>query len=130
MNMTELIIGVALGAAGMYAKDKLLGNSTTNELNAKKREIDELYNENEKLRKRNKDLVRQTEDLQFENNKLKKRSNDTDDANYDLEDDLQKTKSELKKLRVQNDDLYRKLQEYKSACESYELEISRLKQNQ
>lgn len=34
--MTELIIGVALGAVGMYAKDKFLGNSETNKLNAKK----------------------------------------------------------------------------------------------
>lgn len=125
--MTELIIGVALGAAGMYAKDKFLGNSTTNELNTKKRELEEVYAENEKFRKRNKDLSRQVEDLQIENEKLKRRSNDMDDAHYDLEDDLSKAKSEAKKLRAQNDELYMKLQEYKQACESYELEISRLK---
>jgi chromosome segregation ATPase len=125
--MTELIIGVALGAVGMYAKDKFLGNSETNKLNAKKRELDELYTENDKIRKRNKDLTRQVEDLQLENIKLQKRIDDMDDSHNVLEDDLYKIKGELKKLRIQNDELYKKLQEYKSACESYELELSRLK---
>ncbi len=125
--MTELIIGVALGAVGMYAKDKFLGNSETNKLNAKKRELDELYTKNDKIRKRNKDLTRQVEDLQLENIKLQKRIDDMDDSHNVLEDDLYKIKGELKKLRIQNDELYKKLQEYKSACESYELELSRLK---
>ena len=81
--MTELIIGVAVGAVGMYAKDKILGNSTTNELNQKKRELEEIYNENEQLRKRNKDLTRQVEDLQIEVERLRRQSKSKDDSQDD-----------------------------------------------
>ena len=44
-----------------------------------------------------------------------------------MQDELDDVKAEAKKLRMQNDELCRKIQEYKSACESYELEINRLK---
>lgn len=126
--MTELIIGVAVGAAGMYyAKDKILGNASTEKLNAKQREIDNLCNENETIRKRNKDLNRQVEDLQIEVERLRRQSKSKDDSQDDLRDELEDAKAEAKKLRTQNDELYRKLQEYKVACESYELEIANLK---
>ena len=127
--MTELIIGVAVGVAGMYAKDKYLGNTSTEKLNAKQRELDNVYNENETFRKRNKDLSRQVEDLQFEIDKLRRQSKARNDHQDNLEDDLEDAKTEVKKLHMQNDELYRKLQEYKSACEAYELEIANLKQN-
>lgn len=126
--MTELIIGLAVGVAGMYAKDKFLGNASTEKLNAKQREIDNLCNENETLHKRNKDLSRQVEDLQLEIERLRRQSKSKDDSQDDLMDELEDAKAEAKKLRTQNDELYRKLQEYKSACESYELEIAHLKQ--
>lgn len=125
--MTELIIGVAVGAAGMYAKDKILGSASTEKLNAKQREIDNLCNENETIRKCNKDLTRQVEDLQIEVERLRRQSKSKDDSQDDLRDELEDAKAEAKKLRTQNDELYRKLQEYKVACESYELEIANLK---
>ena len=128
MDMTELIIGIAVGAAGMYAKDKFLGNASTEKLTAKQREIDNLCNENEILHKRNKDLSHQVEDLQLEIDRLRRQVKTKDDSQDDLQDELEDAKSEAKKLRTQNDELYRKLQEYKSACESYELEIAHLKQ--
>lgn len=58
--------------------------------------MDELYTENDKIRKRNKDLTRQVEDLQLENIKLQKRIDDMDDSHNVLEDDLYKIKGELK----------------------------------
>lgn len=128
MNMTELIIGIVIGAAGMYVKDKILGNSTTRNLEEKKIELDNMYTENEKIRKKNKDLSRQVEDLQFDNDKLKRQVKDTNNDHHDLQDELDDAKAEIKKLRMQNDEMYRKIQEYKSACESYEMEITRLKE--
>lgn len=126
--MTELIIGVAVGAAaGIYAKDKILGNANAEKMNAKQREIDNLCNENETLHKRNKDLTRQVEDLQIEIERLRRQFKSKDDSQDDLRDELDDAKAEAKKLRMQNDELYRKLQEYKVACESYELEIANLK---
>lgn len=126
--MTELIIGVAVGAAaGIYAKDKIFGNANAEKLNAKQQEIDNLCNENETLHKRNKNLSRQVEDLQIEVERLRRQAKSKDESQDDLRDDLDDAKAEVKKLRTQNDDLYRKLQEYKSTCESYELEIANLK---
>lgn len=126
--MTELIIGIAIGAAGMHAKDKVLGNSAARDLEEKKRELDNMYAENEKFRKRNKDLSRQVEDLLLENDRLKRQVKDNNNDHDDLQDELDDAKAEIKKLRMQNDEMYRKIQEYKSACESYEIEIARLKE--
>lgn len=125
--MTELIIGIAIGAAGMYAKDKVFGNSTARELEEKRRELDNLYTENEKYHKRNKDLSRQVEDLQIENDKLKRQVKDNNNDYNDIQDELDEAKNEIKRLHMQNDELCQKMQEYKSACESYEFEINHLK---
>ena len=125
--MVEFIAGVAVGVGGMIAKDKYLGNENFAKQQAQQREIDYLCNENEKFRKRNKELERQVEDLLAENNKLRKQYKAKDDIGDDLEDELSNAKTEVKKLRMQNDDLYRKLQDYKEALEAKEVEISVLK---
>lgn len=125
--MVEFIAGVAVGVGGMIAKDKYLGNENSAKRQAQQREIDNLCNENEKFRKRNKDLERQVEDLLAENNKLRKQYKAKDDIGDDLEDELSTAKADVKKLRLQNDDLYRKLQAYKEALDAKEIEISMLK---
>lgn len=111
----------------MLAKDKYLGNENSAKQQALQREIDNLCNENEKFRKRNKDFERQVEDLLRENEKLRKRFKDKDDMDNELEDELSLAKSDIKKLRLLNDDLYRKMQEYKEALEAKGVEISILK---
>ena len=70
--MVEFIAGVAIGVGGMIAKDKYLGNENSAKQQNQQREIENLCNENEKYRKRNKDLERQVEDLLRENEKLNK----------------------------------------------------------
>ena len=122
--MVEFIAGVAVGVGGMIAKDKYLGNENSAKQQAQQREIDNLCNENEKIRKRNKDLERQVEDLLAENNKLRKQYKAKDDIGDDLEDELSTAKADVKKLRLQNDDLYRKLQDYKEALDAKEIEIT------
>lgn len=125
--MVEFIAGVAVGVGGMIAKDKYLGNESSAKQQTQQREIDNLCNENEKFRKRNKELERHVEDLLAENAKLRKQAKAKDDMGDDLEDELSAAKSEVKKLRLQNDDLCRKLQDYKEALDAKEIEISMLK---
>lgn len=129
MNMVELIIGAALGAGGMIAKNKLVDNNTSTSCNNLQNELNALSDENEKLRKRSKEAERQVEDLLAENQKLRKASKATDDDRDDIEDELDSAKAKVKKLTQQNDELIRKIAEYKSVCENYEAEINRLKNN-
>ena len=127
MDFAGIIIGAAIGIGGMMAKEKFFdGKENVTSQNAKN-ESDALCDENEKLRKRNKEAERQIEDLLAENQKLRRQYKEKDDDHDDLEDELDKAKSEAKKLRQQNDELLRKIQEYKLACDSYENEIANLK---
>ena len=116
-----LVVG---GVAGAIAKDKLVGNP---ELQAKVRELEKIYNENNSLRDDKKKLSRQVEDLLSEIKKLRQSSQDNEDDKDDMEDDLMKARMELKKLKREKEELSRSLQEYKSACESQEAEIKILK---
>ncbi len=125
--MIGFLGGAALGVAGMIAKDKFLGNDADNKLQAKQRELDNLYAENEKFRKRNKELEREVEDLLSKLQKVQRDAKDRHDDQDDLEDALADSRSEVKKLRQQNDELMKMVQEYKVACENYELEVQRLK---
>lgn len=77
--MIEFILGTAVGVGGMIVKDKYLGNTSEQQLNSKQKELDSLYAENEKFRKRNKEMERQIEDLLSENQKLKRSFKDNDD---------------------------------------------------
>lgn len=125
--MIEFIAGVVVGAGGMIAKDKYFGNDFEQQINAKQKELDSLYAENEKFRKRNKEMERQIEDLLSENQKFKRSFKDNDDSIDDLKDSLSRSKKEVNKLRLQNDELCRNIQEYKEACEHYKMEIENLK---
>ena len=126
-SMIEFIAGVVVGAGGMIAKDKYFGNDFEQQINAKQKELDSLYAENEKFRKRNKEMERQIEDLLSENQKFKRSFKDNDDSIDDLKDSLSRSKKEVNKLGLQNDELCRNIQEYKEACEHYKMEIDNLK---
>lgn len=126
--MIEFIAGAVLGAGGMVAKDLLMGNGQQNN-DAQKRQMEELFAENEKIRNRNRQAERQIEDLLAEVAQLRKQSKSTDNDCDDLEDELESAKSKIKKLTAHNDDLLRKVKEYQTACANYEQEIVRLKNN-
>ena len=87
----------------------------------------DIYIENERFSKRNKEMSREIEDLQYENRKLRKSIDAKYDDQDDLESDLSKIKREVKQLQSENNKLLLELKEYKAACEGYELEIARLK---
>lgn len=124
--MIEFIAGAIIGAGGMVAKELLTGNGQQTNA-AQKRETEQLFAENEKLRNRNRQAERRIEDLMAEIQKLTRKTKDQVDSKDDLEDDLTDAKLKLRKLQQQNDELMRKVQEYKSACDSYEQEIAQLK---
>ena len=126
-GMIEFIAGVVVGAGGMIAKDKYFGNASEQQINAKQKELDSLYAENEKFRKRNKEMERQIEDLLSENQRLKRGFKNADDSMDDLRDNLSRYQREVSKLRLQNDELCRNIQEYKEACDHYKTEIENLK---
>ena len=124
--MIEFIAGAVIGAGGMVAKDYLTGNGQQANA-AQKRETEQLYAENEKLRSRNKQAERQIEDLLAEVEQLRKKSKATDNDRDDSQDELESAMAKVRKLTTQNDELLRKIKEYQTACANYEQEISRLK---
>lgn len=125
--MIEFIVGAVVGAGGVIAKDKYFGNASEQKINAKQKELDSLYAENEKFRKRNKEMERQIEDLLSDNQKLRRSFKNNNDSIDDLKDSLSRSQKEVNKLRLQNDELCRNIQEYKEACDHYKIEIENLK---
>lgn len=127
MKIFELLIGLAAGAAGgYYYKGMRDGGNGTSGSNPQA-ELNNLSDENEKLRKRNKDAERQIEDMLSELEKLRRVAKESSNNQDDLEDDLADAKNELKKLKVQNSNLLRKVSEYEATCQKYEEEIATLK---
>ena len=124
--MWDFIAGAVLGAGGMMVKDLLTQNGQQNKTE-QKREMEQLYAENEKLRNRNKQAERQIEDMLAEVAQVRKRAKSTDNDRDDLQDELDSAKAKVKKLTTQNDELLRKVKEYQNACDNYEQEISKLK---
>lgn len=124
--MIELIGGLAAGCVvGYIAKDKL--SPTSDSRAAGKAETEQLYAENEKLAKRNKELERETEDLLTELQKVRRSAkNDSGDLE-DVEDKLDSALREIKALRQQNDTLVAKTKESKAACESLEAQLKAYK---
>lgn len=125
--MIELLGGIVIGSVVAFTlKEKILGTQDQN--TNKQQELNNLYEENEKFSRRNKELERQVEDLLSELNKVRKKAQIADDNHDDLQDELDRAKKDLKNVRLQNDELARKVREYKATCESQEAEISLLKE--
>lgn len=124
MGMMDFILGAVVGIGGMMAKDKFICNDSLNKMQS---EMESLSNENEKLRRRSKEAECQIEDLLKENREIRERAKSNDDDKDDLIDELEKAKIKIRRLTQQNDELLEKISEYKSVCNSYELEINKLK---
>lgn len=120
--MLEVIGGLVLGVAIMLAKDKFMLNDKKQKDASNKKEHDELYAENEKFRRRNKEMERQIEDLLADIRRLHRQSNDKNNEQDEVRSELLSKDNEIKKLRVQNNDLLRIVDEYKKAYQVYELE--------
>lgn len=127
MSMIGILIGTVIGAGSMLAKEQLIDKKEVESLNQKRRELDSLSDENEKLRKRYKEAERQIEDLLSEINRLKRTNKSSDNDKDDLEDELEDAKMKIKKLLSQNEDLTREIKQYKEACANYEEQIKNLK---
>lgn len=125
--MIYFIFGAAITACILLWKDKLIPNSQANNKDAKQREIDELCNENNKLRGKNRDLQNQVEELVIQINKLKNSVKIKAEDSLDIEEELSDCKREISRLRQRNNDLQRQIDEYKTTCESYENQINALK---
>ena len=97
--MVELLIGAAVGAGCMIVKDQVVSEKPkSDELT---RQLNELSDENEKLRKRNKEAERQVDDLQALVQKLQRQIKASDADNDDAEDELDELKAKVKKLTDQ-----------------------------
>lgn len=129
MNILELVIGIIIGAGGSYAKDFVLGSEAKQKLEKVQREFDALSDENEKLRKRNKEAERLIEDLNAEVEKLRRQLKSHNDDNEDLEDDLADAKTKVKKQEAEIAGLKRQVQELTAACQAYEAKINNLKKD-
>lgn len=124
MSMIEILGGLAVGCAvGYVAKDKL-NPSTPSTQNS---ESEQLYAENEKLARRNKELECENEDLMADLQKIRRNVKYASGENEDMEDQLDAAKRELKSLCQQNDQLSAKVKEYKAACESLEAQLTMYK---
>jgi chromosome segregation ATPase len=110
------VISMGLGAMGMKSRKQ-----------AYQQELDQLLAVNEKLRSRNREAERHIEDLTRDLRRANTRFMEKDDTTDDLEDELAHVKSRIKRLTQQNGELLRKIQEYQTACESYEREITQLR---
>lgn len=114
------------GVAGIAIKDKILGVGA---MEAKRESvIKSVYEENEKLAKRNKELERLVEDLQSELSRMRRNAKDKDSMNEDIEDELDRVRKDLKMSIIQRDELSRKVKELTATCVSQEAEIKMYKE--
>lgn len=120
--MIGFIIGLVVGAAGAYYLAKNQNRSAKTQL-----ELNSLYDENEKLRKRYKEAERQNEDLLAKLTDARNKLDNASDSRDDLKFDLDNTQSKLSKALKENADLKDKLEEYKEACATLERRITTLK---
>ena len=128
MNMFEVLLGAAIGAAGGYLLKNQSGKTKSqSQIYSLTREVDILSEENNKLSKRFKEAERQIEDLLRENEKLHKDSKSIDDDKDDLADELDTAKNKIKRLASLNEELTQKMNEYKSARDAYEVELNQLR---
>lgn len=122
--MVEFIVGGALGAGIMAAKDKLMGE---NQNSSVKLQIEELSNTNEKLLRRNKELEARIDELLAKNQKLMRQNTANGDGIDDLEDELDDAKKLIKKINAEKEALASKVLELRKSLASAEAEIESLK---
>lgn len=125
-TVISLLIGAGAGAACTYFAKSGVSSSDNNKI---KTELDSLYSENEKLRKRYKEAERENEDLLAEVEKLRRKLKSYEENHEDLNDDYEDVSKKLKTAISENTDLKRKLSEYKAACDSLEKELGTLKKS-
>ena len=123
--MIEFVLGLAVGAGGMLAKEQFVDKDASQK---QQRQAEQLSDENERLRMRLNEANRHNEELLAENERLRRSSSDHSDKLDDTLEDLAKAKKELSKVQLQNEELARKLQEYRTVCESYKLELAKYKE--
>lgn len=127
-NQTTGIIGwifcLALGAVAGYAAKSFAAPATKE---ADKRELDNIYDENEKLARRNKELQRSNEDLLAKLTDLQKKAKTDSDTHEDMVDDLDDARRDIQRLRKQNEALARDLAEYRNVCEAQSAELAKLR---
>lgn len=122
--MIEALLGLGVGAVGGYVVRGQMAPTTPDNT----QEQQELYNENEKLARRNKEQERRIEDLMAEVAKLQRKAKSSSNASDDMQDSLDDAKAETAKLRRMCDKLTASLEEYKRACAAQEAEIKALKE--
>lgn len=122
--MVEFIVGGALGAGLMVAKEKLMGE---NQNSSVKLQMDELSNTNEKLLRRNKDLEVRIDELLAKNQKLMKQNTANDDGIDDLEDELEDAKKLNKRINAEKEALAAEVLELRKSLAAAEAEIESLK---
>ena len=122
--MWQFLIGLLCGLGSMYVKDYLVPSKEKSKLQL---ELDNVLNENEKLRASKKESDRLVEDLKAELSRLKKQIKTKEDNNDDVLDELDAEKRKNKKLSAQIEELSTKLADYQAAYNSLEAEIRQLK---
>ena len=128
MNMFEVFLGAAIGAAGVYLLKRQFGKTESqSQVSSLTCEVENLTDVNNKLAKRFKEAERQIEDLLRENEKLHKDSKSRYDDKEDLADELDIAKSKIKRLTSLNEELTQKMNEYKNARDAYEVELKQLR---
>ena len=113
--MWEFIIGSAIGAGAVIAKDTLMDSKKEMAL---KEEIVNLQQDYEKLRKRNKEAERLIEDLQTNNERLHRQLQEQKDNEEDLQYNLQTAQSKIAQQEKVILDLQEQVEEYRSAYQS------------
>ena len=119
MDISGILVGAVLGVGGMIVKNKFIDGQT---INNNQEEIKKLYDENERLRNRNKEAERRIEDLMAENQKFRKDNKSKAESAEDFEDELDSLRSKLRRSQSTIDDLTRQNNELQKAIESYEME--------
>lgn len=119
MDISGIIVGALIGVGGMIAKDTLFGRQTNN---TSQDEIKTLYDENERLRGRNKEAERRIEDLMAEIQKLRRENKSKTEESEDVEDEIDSLRTRLRRAQSSIDELKRRNSELQKAVESYEME--------
>lgn len=122
-----IVLGLIAGIVIGYYLTTQMSSGNATQLKKIKSQLDEVLNENEKLRSRAKTAERQVEDLTAENKKIRSKSREEDDDRADLEDEVSSLKSKLRKAMSENETLSRNLKEAKEAYTTLESQYNKLK---